>query len=134
MEHVSRSPVPGFPRHPHRGFERSPLYAEALSIMQTRWVPQPATARDAQWLTAGDGINHAEMFPLLDETKPNTLDLFQISQFTQKINGLSPTSMFWAEKMPKVTRVTQTGRMAEATLIAGHYDGLARSPPPTAGC
>ena len=41
-----------------------------------------ATARfgpgDVQWLTAGQGIVHCEMFPLLSKEKPNPLELFQI--------------------------------------------------------
>jgi len=31
-----------------------------------------------QWLTAGGGIVHSEMFPLLHRTAPNPLELFQI--------------------------------------------------------
>ena len=33
---------------------------------------------DVQWLTAGDGINHAEMFPLLNKDKLNETNFFQI--------------------------------------------------------
>ena len=33
---------------------------------------------DVQWMTAGRGIQHAEMFPLLDRDGPNTTELFQI--------------------------------------------------------
>ena len=33
---------------------------------------------DVQWLTAGRGIVHSEMFPLLDRRRPNPLELFQI--------------------------------------------------------
>ena len=41
-----------------------------------------ATARygggDVQWLTAGGGIVHAEMFPLVERGAPNPVELFQI--------------------------------------------------------
>lgn len=33
---------------------------------------------DVQWVTAGRGIQHSEMFPLLNATGPNPLELFQI--------------------------------------------------------
>ncbi|HTH07632.1 MAG TPA: pirin family protein, partial [Ilumatobacteraceae bacterium] len=71
--------VPGFPAHPHRGFEtvtyvRSGLIDHSDSL--------GAAARfgrgDVQWLTAGAGVVHSEMFPLLDRDGPNTLELFQI--------------------------------------------------------
>ena len=33
---------------------------------------------DLQWMTAGKGVVHGEMFPLIHSDKPNTLRLFQI--------------------------------------------------------
>jgi len=71
--------VPGFPQHPHRGFE-------TVTIMRQGFVDHAdslgATARfgsgDVQWLTAGQGIVHAEMFPLRERAEPNPLELFQI--------------------------------------------------------
>ena len=35
-------------------------------------------AGDLQWMTAGAGCVHGEVFPLVHTTKPNTLRLFQI--------------------------------------------------------
>ena len=71
--------VPGFPQHPHRGFE-------TVTLVRRGYIDHSdslgATARfgrgDAQWLTAGGGIVHCEMFPLLEEAKPNPVELFQI--------------------------------------------------------
>ncbi len=71
--------VPGFPAHPHRGFETVTLVRKGLIDHSDSLG---ATARfgsgDVQWLTAGRGIVHAEMFPLLDASAPNPLELFQI--------------------------------------------------------
>src|ERR1700733_10825870 len=71
--------IPGFPQHPNRGFE-------TVTIMRQGYIDHSdslgATARfgpgDVQWLTAGKGIVHSEMFPLLDSKGPNPLELFQI--------------------------------------------------------
>src|SRR6476659_6141447 len=71
--------VPGFPQHPHRGFE-------TVTLVRRGFIDHSdslgATARfgngDVQWLTAGNGIVHCEMFPLLDDEQPNPVELFQI--------------------------------------------------------
>ena len=71
--------VPGFPQHPHRGFE-------TVTFVRQGFIDHSdslgATARfgrgDVQWLTAGEGIVHCEMFPLLDRDGPNPCELFQI--------------------------------------------------------
>ena len=73
------STVPGFPQHPHRGFE-------TVTFVRQGFIDHSdslgATARfgrgDVQWLTAGKGIVHCEMFPLLDRDGPNPCELFQI--------------------------------------------------------
>ena len=71
--------VPGFPQHPHRGFETVTI-AQRGVIDHTDSLG--AAARfghgDVQWMTAGKGIVHSETFPLLDREEENTLELFQI--------------------------------------------------------
>src|SRR5690606_16205323 len=71
--------VPGFPKHPHRGFETVTLARRGFidhsdSLGATARFGQGA----AQWMTAGQGIVHSEMFPLVNQDAPNPTELFQI--------------------------------------------------------
>jgi redox-sensitive bicupin YhaK (pirin superfamily) len=131
MYHGDR--VPGFPQHPHRGFE-------TITIVRRGFIDHSdslgATARfgagDVQWMTAGRGIVHAEMFPLLSESRDNPLELFQIwMNLPKRSKFVDPYfSMFWSENIPRV-RFGAAGHEAEVTLIAGELDGQrAPSPPP----
>lgn len=95
--------VPGFPSHPHRGFE-------TVTIVRRGHVDHSdslgATARygrgDVQWLTAGKGIQHSEMFPLLERNAKNPVDLFQIWLNLPRADKMVDPhfSMFWAHSIP----------------------------------
>src|SRR5690349_20747622 len=97
--------VPGFPQHPHRGFE-------TVTFVRHGFIDHSdslgATARfgrgDVQWLTAGRGIVHSEMFPLLDAHAPNTVELFQIWLNLPAANKLVDPyfTMLWDEDLPHV--------------------------------
>ena len=114
--------VPGFPGHPHRGFETVTIvrkgridHADSLG----------ATARfgdgDVQWVTAGAGLQHSEMFPLLDSTAPNPLELFQIwLNLPARNKMVAPHfTMFWAEDIPHFTATDAGGLATEVACIAG---------------
>jgi redox-sensitive bicupin YhaK (pirin superfamily) len=105
--------VPGFPQHPHRGFE-------TVTIVRRGYIDHSdslgATARfgagDVQWLTAGGGIVHAEMFPLLDRVRPNPLELFQIwLNLPAQDKLVEPHfAMLWRHDVPRVTATDEAGR------------------------
>ncbi|MGB5371347.1 MAG: pirin family protein [Flavobacteriaceae bacterium] len=111
--------VPGFPAHPHRGFE-------TVTIVNKGYCDHSdslgAAGRfgegDVQWMTAGKGVQHCEMFPLLNTESGNTLELFQIWLNLPKKNKLVAPhfAMLWHEDIP----VVQT-KTARVKFIAGTY-------------
>ncbi len=125
--------VPGFPRHPHRGFETITIARQGLIDHADS---MGATARfghgDVQWMTAGAGVVHSEMFPLVNAEAPNTAELFQIWLNLPRRSKLTDPhfTMFWSHTVPRrVTRDGQ-GRATTLTLIAGALDDLTPPTPP----
>jgi redox-sensitive bicupin YhaK (pirin superfamily) len=125
--------VPGFPRHPHRGFE-------TVTVVRRGTVDHAdslgATARygagDVQWLTAGAGIAHAEMFPLLRQDRDNPLELFQIWLNLPAADKMAPPhfTMFWRHQVPRLSVHDEAGRRGELTLAAGVFGAAAPPAPP----
>jgi len=122
--------IPGFPVHPHRGFE-------TITIVRRGFVDHAdslgAAGRygegDVQWMTAGAGVQHSEMFPLVRQDDGNTTELFQIWLNLPKRSKSVPPhyKMFWAEDIPRVG--FDEGRV-DVTLVAGNLAGAHALPPP----
>jgi redox-sensitive bicupin YhaK (pirin superfamily) len=69
----------GTPWHPHRGFETVTYIIDGIfDHRDSNGGGGTITNGDTQWMTAGAGIVHGEMFPLLNSDKPNPLRFFQI--------------------------------------------------------
>ncbi len=128
MYHGER--VPGFPQHPHRGFE-------TVTVVQRGLVDHSdslgAAARygegDVQWLTAGAGIQHAEMFPLVHRDRDNPLELFQLWLNLPAADKMAPPhfAMFWADAVPVATPAPGV----RVTVVAGALgDTVPPAPPP----
>ncbi len=125
--------VPGFPQHPHRGFETVTYVRTGVIDHSDSLGAQARFGRgDTQWLTAGRGIVHCEMFPLLDTDHPNPLELFQIWLNLPSADKMVDPyfTMLWAEDTPVVTVLDDQGRSTSVTVIAGRYtDGGTRAEP-----
>jgi redox-sensitive bicupin YhaK (pirin superfamily) len=117
--------VPGFPQHPHRGFETVTLVRRGLIDHSDSLGAKARFGHgDVQWVTAGNGIVHSEMFPLLDQEEPNPIELFQIwLNLPAADKRVDPYfTMLWADDIPTVDGVT---------VIAGSFNGVdAPAPPP----
>jgi redox-sensitive bicupin YhaK (pirin superfamily) len=126
--------VPGFPQHPHRGFETVTLARRGLIDHSDSLGAAARFGRgDAQWLTAGKGIVHAEMFPLLDSSQPNPVELFQIwLNLPPEDKFAEPHfTMLWSESIPRVQKQDAQGRNFEVTVVAGKWGKvLPPNPPP----
>jgi len=125
--------VPGFPSHPHRGFETVTVVRQGLvDHADSLGASARYGAGDVQWLTTGSGIVHAEMFPLLDPARPNPLELFQIWLNLPARNKMAAPhfTMFWAHQVPRQTFTDAAGRATEVVLSAGRLGDLAPPAPP----
>ena len=122
--------IPGFPPHPHRGFETVTIVRKGLIDHADSLG---ATARfgrgDVQWLTAGRGIVHSEMFPLLDQAAPNPLELFQIwLNLPARSKMADPHfTMFWSHDIPRQVSTDAAGRGTEVAVIAGRLQASAEA-------
>ena len=120
--------IPGFPKHPHRGFETITVTRRGI-IDHTDSLGNGGRFGygDVQWMTAGEGISHAEMFPLLNQSGVNELELFQIWINLPRASKMAKPSfkMLWAEELP-----TQCDSGAEVVLVAGTLPGFNKPPDP----
>lgn len=126
--------VPGFPGHPHRGFE-------TITVVRKGVVDHAdslgAAGRygygDVQWMTAGRGVQHSEMFPLVRQDQKNPLELFQIwLNLPASHKMVEPHfKMLWGEEIPHFVHTNADGHKATVEIIAGEIGMLkAPSPPP----
>ncbi len=137
MYHGTR--VPGFPQHPHRGFE-------TITVVRKGFIDHSdsmgASARfgegDLQWMTAGRGIVHSEMFPIRRQDQDNPLELFQIWLNLPARSKMveSYFSMFWQNQIPDATVKDTDGREITVVSYCGALPDTAKSnhrppaPPP----
>ena len=125
------STVPGFPGHPHRGFETITVVREGMvDHADSTGAAGRYGNGDVQWMTAGKGVQHSEMFPLVHADKGNDMELFQIwLNLPKKSKMVEPHfKMLWREDLPIVKLDSDRVRIE---IIAGKLnEQLAPTPPP----
>jgi len=124
--------VPGFPVHPHRGFETVTVVRKGVVDHSDSLGGAGRYGHgDVQWMTAGKGIQHAEMFPLIDREGPNPLELFQIwLNLPGKSKFVEPHySMLWKEQIPVVSMKDPNDRVTRVEIVAGSLEG-SKAPDP----
>lgn len=126
--------VPGFPGHPHRGFETITVVRQGIvDHADSMGASGRYGEGDVQWMTAGKGVQHSEMFPLLKTDAENPMELFQIWLNLPARNKMVEPhfKMLWGSKIPKLRRADAGGKTTEVEVIAGVlYDHVAPAPPP----
>ena len=118
--------IPGFPYHPHRGFETITIVNKGFcDHSDSLGAAGRFGEGDVQWMTAGRGVQHSEMFPLLKDEEENPLELFQIWLNLPKSGKFVDPhfKMLWHEDIPVVEEEN-----AKIKVIAGPYKNVA---PPT---
>jgi len=116
------STVPGFPYHPHRGFETITINKEGVvDHSDSLGASGRFMDGDVQWMTAGKGIQHSEMFPLLNEEKENPLEIFQIWLNLPKASKMVDPhfKMLWNEDIPVIDYKDESSRTTTIQVIAG---------------
>jgi len=124
MYHGDR--VPGFPAHPHRGFETVTIVLKGLiDHFDSKGTEGRYGNGDVQWMTAGGGCQHAEMFPLINQEKDNPLELFQVwLNLPAKDKFVDEDfKMLWAEDIPVVTISDSNNKKTTVRIITGTFQG-----------
>lgn len=125
--------VPGFPGHPHRGFETVTVVRQGKVDHSDS---QGASGRygdgDVQWMTAGKGVQHSEMFPLIEAEKENPMELFQIWLNLPKASKMVEPhfKMLWKESIPNYTHSDAAQKSTVVEVIAGKLHGISAPAPP----
>ncbi len=117
------SNIPGFPYHPHRGFETITINKEGVvDHSDSLGAAGRFMAGDVQWMTAGRGIQHSEMFPLVNDNEGNPLEIFQIwLNLPQASKMVDPHfKMLWKEDIPVIEHQDDAGNTTKVQVVAGH--------------
>ena len=123
--------MPGFPYHPHRGFETVTICKEGfVDHTDSLGAAGRFGKDDVQWMTAGKGVQHSEMFPLIYKDRENPLEIFQIWLNLPKASKFVEPhfKMLWGEDVPAI-KEEQHGKSVQVDVIAGTVGEVQALPP-----
>lgn len=119
------SNIPGFPYHPHRGFETITINKEGVvDHSDSMGAAGRFMGGDVQWMTAGKGVQHSEMFPLVNEGDGNPLEIFQIWLNLPRASKMVEPhfKMLWNEDIPIIDHEDEAGKKTTVQLVAGKLE------------
>ena len=125
--------APGFPYHPHRGFETITINKEGfVDHSDSLGAAGRFGAGDVQWMTAGKGVLHSEMFPLVNSDQGNPLEIFQVwLNLPRASKFVDPHfKMLWNDMIPTVVTEDENGITTTIDVIAGSLNSV-NAPAPT---
>ena len=126
--------VSGFPGHPHRGFETVTVVRKGM-VDHTDSLGGSGRYGDGdvQWMTAGKGVQHAEMFPCLKKDEKNPMELFQIWLNLPRANKFVEPNykMLWGESIPEHIYIDANNKKTLVEIVAGKIENdIAPNPTP----
>jgi redox-sensitive bicupin YhaK (pirin superfamily) len=127
--------VPGFPAHPHRGFETVTIVTKGfVDHSDSLGAAGRFGEGDVQWMTAGKGVQHCEMFPLLKRNEENPLEIFQIWLNLPKAKKFAEPhfAMLWNHTIPHYQSKDSNNKSTFVKVVAGTLNGVnAPAPAPS---
>lgn len=124
--------IPGFPYHPHRGFEIVTYIPEGFADhCDSRGSRGRYGEGDVQLMSAGKGVLHSEMFPLLHDDRENPLRLFQIWLNLPSSHKLTEPGykMIWSEQLPQGSWLAESGGKVTFKVLLGEFGGVQAKQP-----
>ncbi|OGX91864.1 pirin family protein [Hymenobacter coccineus] len=113
----------GSPPHPHRGFETvTVVYDGHLAHRDTAGHDGTIGPGDVQWMTAGAGLRHAEMYDRDFARRGGVLELLQLWVNMPKADKLVPPQ-YQELRAAAIPSVPLAGGQGHIRVIAGSYGG-----------